>query len=115
MHGGDDRLLGAEQPHGFLVEVVGRLAADRRALLLAFRIVEIGAGAERFALGAENHRADAVVLVELLHRRRDLLDQLHVEEVVRRPLDLDLADEVRGLGDADILVSGHANSLVCLS
>ena len=53
---------------------------------------EIGAGAERLALGAEHVGADLVVLVERLEGIGDLVDQRIVEEIVRRPLDLDDAD-----------------------
>src|SRR5262245_18488134 len=85
MHGRDDWLLGAQQAHRLLVKMVGWLAADRgRRFVLPLGIVEVRASAERFALGAKNDGAHAVIPVELLHRGGNLLDELHVEEVMRR-------------------------------
>jgi hypothetical protein len=115
MHGGDDRLPGAKQTHRLLIEMVGRAAADGGRLVVPLRIVEVRAGAERLALRAQHHGADAVVLVELFHGSGDLLDQLHIEEVVRRPLHFDRADEIRALVDADVLVRCHEFLSCCFA
>jgi predicted RNA methylase len=64
---------------------------------------EIGAGAERLALGAQDDGADVVVAVERLVGVGDLVDQRVVEVVVRRALDLDDAD-MAVLADADVLL-----------
>ena len=85
----------------------GRIALWRRCfLLLPRRIAEIGAGAERLALRGEHRGADFDVLVELLQRVRDLVDQRDVEEVQRRLADFDQAD-MAVLLDADISVFAH--------
>jgi predicted RNA methylase len=76
-----------------------RLAAGGRPVL------EIGAGTERLALGAEHIGADVAVAVERLEGIGDLVDQRIVEKVVRRPLDFDDAD-MTFAADADILVGG---------
>ena len=86
MHGRDDRLLVAEDAHGLDVEMVdrqvrGRIGLGALLLLLPRRIGEIGAGAERLALGREHRGADFDVAVEFLQRIRDLVDQRDVEEV----------------------------------
>ena len=94
------RLLGAEQAGRLLVEM---LAAFGRAGLRP--VGEIGAGAERLALGAQHVGADVAVAVESLEGIGDLVDQRIVEEVVRRPLDLDDPDMTLA-ADADILVGG---------
>ncbi len=54
MHGGDDRLLVAEDAHRLHIEMVDRqirggIALRLLFLLLAFGIGEVGAGAERLA------------------------------------------------------------------
>ena len=66
---------------------------------------EIGAGAERLALGAQHVSPDVAVAVERLEGVGDLVDQRIVEEIVRRPLDFDDAD-MTFAADADILVGG---------
>ena len=71
-------------------------------LLLPLRIGEVGAGAERLALGGEHRGADLDVLVELFQRVRDLVDQRDVEEVQRGFADFDQAD-MAVLLDADIV------------
>ena len=96
----DAGLLGAEQAGRLLVEM---LAAFGRAGLRP--VGEIGAGAERLALGAQHVGADVAVAVERLEGIGDLVDQRIVEEVVRRPLDLDDPD-MTFAADADILVGG---------
>src|SRR5947209_17827772 len=76
-----------------LAEAVGRIAlGGARLLLLSCGIVEIGAGAERLALRRKHRRADFDITIEFLQRVRDLVDQRDVEEVKRRPLDVDAAD-----------------------
>ena len=70
------------------------------------RIVEIGAGAERPALGGEHRGPDFDVAVELLQCVGDLVDQRDVEEVQRRPLDFDGAD-MADLCDADVRELAH--------
>ena len=94
----DAGLLRAEQAGRLLVKV---FAALGRAGLRT--VGEIGAGAERLALRAQHVGADVVVLVERLEGIGDLVDQGIVEEIVRRPLDLDHAD-MTFVRDADILV-----------
>ena len=93
--------------------MIGRLAAGSlfRAcfLLLPLRIGEIGAGAERLALRGEHRGADFDVVVELLQRVGDLVDQRDVEEIQRRLSDFDQAD-VTVLLDADIRVFAHERS-----
>jgi hypothetical protein len=112
MHGGDDRLFGAEDADRVQVqavdraETVGGIALFGRGrlgrlLFLPLGIAEIGAGAERLALGCENRGADFDVLVEFLQRVGDLVDQGDVEKIQRRPLDFDQAD-VAVFFDADI-------------
>ena len=75
MHGGDDRLLVAEDAHGLDVEMVDRQVRRRIGLgalflLLPRRIAEIGAGAERLALGGEHRGADFDVAGRILPARR---------------------------------------------
>ena len=96
----DNRLLRAEQAHGLDVEVADR-ARVRLALHLAIgiqvaAIAEIGAGAEGLALRREHDRAAGGVAVERLEGVGQALDQDVVEEVVRRPADL---DGRHGVGD----------------
>ena len=103
LHRGDDGLLGPEDARRLLVQVLAALVAraGRRP------IGEVGARAERLALRAEHHGAARGIAVERLERVGDLVDQGVVEVVVRRALDLDLAD-VAGDADADVLVGrGH--------
>ena len=117
LHGRDDRLLGAEDAHRVQIETVDRAEAVGgialfgcfrlgRFLFLPLRIAEIGAGAERLALRCEHRGADLDILVELLQRVGDLVDQRDVEEVQRRPLDFDEAD-VAVLLDADVCEFCH--------
>src|SRR6185437_12816259 len=108
----DDRLFGAKNPHRLDVEVVdlaetrGRVRAFAGLRGLPRRIVEIGAGAERPALGGEHRGPDLDIAVELLQRVGDLVDQRDVEEIQRRPPDFDGAD-VPGPVDADVRVVAH--------
>ena len=90
-------------------QVRGRIGLGFLFLLLALRISEIGAGAERLALGGEHRSADFDVAVELFQRVGDLVDQRDVEEVQRRFADFDQAD-MAVLLDADISVLGHGVS-----
>ena len=112
LHSGDDRLPGAEDSHRLdievidLAEAVGRVAAVG---FLAAGIVEIGAGAERLALRRQHHRANVDVVVELVERIGDLVDEGDIEEVQRRALDFD-GDDMAGLLDADIGEFAHAGS-----
>ncbi len=111
MHGRHDRLLVAEDAHRLDVEVVDRQVGSRVVLRAGFlflpcRIGEIGAGAERLALRGKNRRADFDVAIEFLQCVRDLVDQVDVEEVQRRPLDFDHAD-VADLLDADVREFAH--------
>src|SRR5205085_7205212 len=111
MHGGDDRLLVAEDPHGLDVKVVDRQVGRRivlgaRFLLLPCRIVEIGAGAECLALGGENRTADFDIAIEFFQRVRDMVDQGDIEEIKRRLADFDEAD-MAVLLDADIRECAH--------
>src|SRR4051812_44040251 len=63
MHGGDDRLFVAKDPHRLDIEVVdlaeagGRIGLFARFGFLPRRVVKIGAGAERLALGREHRGA----------------------------------------------------------
>ncbi|MBA7467312.1 hypothetical protein ES707_02528 [subsurface metagenome] len=111
MHGGDDRLLVAEDAHGLHIEMVDRQVRRRVLLrllflLLALRIGEIGAGAERLALSGQHGGADLDVPIKFLQRIRDLVDQGDVEEIQRGLTDFDQAD-VAVLLDADIGVLAH--------
>ncbi len=89
-----------------LAEARGRVRLLAGLRRLPRRIVEIGAGAERLALGGEHRGADLDIAVEFLQRVGDLVDQRDVEEVQRRPPDLDGAD-VSGFIDADVRVFAH--------
>ena len=111
MHGGDERLPGAEDAHRLHIEMIDRQVGRRIALGLLFlflpvRVAEIGAGAERLALRRQHRGADFDVLVEFLQRIRDLVDQRDVEEIQRRPADFDQAD-MAVLLDADVSVLAH--------
>src|SRR5450759_5037093 len=75
MNGGDDRLLVSEDAYRLDIEMVDRKVRGRigfRALLglLPRRIAEIGAGAERLALGGEYRGADLDIPVEILQSAR---------------------------------------------
>ena len=111
LDGADDGLLGAEEAHGFLVEMAAHLVFVRAiALRVELRAVaEVGARAERLAVGAQHAGADVAVFVEALEGIGDLLDQRHVEEVVRRTLDLDDADVALGR-NGDVGELGHGIS-----
>jgi len=52
-------------------------------------------------LRRQHHRARFRIVVDIGQRIRDLVDQRNVEEIQRRPLDLDGGD-VAGLLDADV-------------
>ena len=109
LHGGDNRLLGAVQPVAFDIEVEDRLVLvelGRAVCVVARAAAEIGAGAEGLALRGEYDGAAVRVVVQGLAGGGDFLDQGHVEEVVRRPPDLDKRD-VTGFLDADILERAH--------
>ncbi len=111
VHRRDNRLLGAEQPVAFEIEMLDRLVAVEFALALAFfiqrrAVAEIGPGAERLALRGQHHRAATGVLIERFERGGDFLDQRDVEEIIGRAADLDQRD-VTGFLDADILERTH--------
>ena len=108
LHRRHDRLSRAEDAGGLLVEM---LAAPPVAAGPGGRPVgEVGAGAERLALGAQHVGADVAVAVERLEGIGDLVDQRIVEEVVRRTLNFDDADMALA-ADADILEGGAHISL----
>src|SRR4029077_6079232 len=69
---------------------------------------EIGAGAEGFALRGEDQRAAIGIGVERFKSGRELFDKSDVEEIVRRPPDLDQR-HMAGLLYADIFEGSHAN------
>ena len=106
--GADDRLGGAEEAHRLDVEVarLPRLGLLDQHVLHVGAVAELGAGAEGGALGRQHDGAAGVVLVERLAGVGDLADQLDVEEVVRRPPDLDGRHHV-GEIDADVLERAH--------
>ena len=82
LHGGDDRLLGREQPHRLFVERIDArhaLAAD------AGGRGEVGAGAERLAGRHQHADAQRTIGVDVLQRIGQLAHQLDADEVVRRP------------------------------
>jgi len=117
LHGGDDRLLGAEDADGLEVEmvdrpeIVGRVALGcllslAGLLRLPRRVTKIGAGAERLALCREHGAADIDVAIKLVERVGDLVDQRDIEEVERWAADFDGAD-VSDLLDADIFIGAH--------
>ena len=91
VNGADDGLGGAVQAYGLDVEVAGLagLGFLHQHVLHVGAVAELGAGAERGALRRQHDGAAGVVLVERLAGVGDLADQLDVEEVVRRPADLD--------------------------
>ena len=90
---GDDRLARAEQAHRCGVQLIGR--GGRRT-------GEVGTGAEVPAGGAQHHAPERVVLVELLERRRDTIDHLVREEVVRRVRQLDDRHVLATVADAHV-------------
>src|SRR5262249_44572178 len=113
VNGADDRLARAEETDRLHVEMSGRL--DRLARPPAFgvegaAVAEIGACAERLALRRQHHGAATAILIERLERVGDLPDQGDVEEIVRRPPDLDEGDEARFVHD-DILERSHLTFL----
>ena len=103
LHRRDERLAGSEDAGGLLVEVLAALVPRPRRRAVR----EIRPRAEGLPLRAQHHAAAARIAIEFLERIRDLVDEGIVEVVVRRPLDLDLADVVRRHGDADVLVGAH--------
>src|SRR5579885_1885702 len=109
----DDRLAGAEQPARLLVEVPAGAAA-RRFLHRAgiHPLGEIGAGAKRTPFGGEHDRPAGIVGVEPLERLADLGDQLAVEEIMRRPAQLNRCDKPVE-GHADILEPAVIAHLCC--
>src|SRR5262249_18651995 len=80
----DDRRFGAEEAARLLVEMLAGAAAaafvDRAGV---HPLGEIGAGAERAALGAQHDRAAGCIVVEPLERFADLGDQVAVKEIMR--------------------------------
>ncbi len=75
-------------------------------LLLPRRIVEVGACAERLALGGQHRRADFDIAIEFFQRIGNLVDQGDIEEVQWRPLDFDGAD-VPDFFDTDVCELCH--------
>ena len=110
--GPHDRLLGAVEPHSLDVEVprLAGLGALHQRVLDVVAAAELGARAERRALRRQHDGAAGRVLVERLAGVRDLPDQLDVEEIVRRPPDLDGGHHVFQL-DGDILERAHVRFL----
>src|SRR6185295_15447284 len=109
VHRGDDRLARAKQAHRFLVKVLAgalRRGPGRRA------VREIGAGAERLAFGGEHDRAALRVAIEGIESVADLCDEGIVEEIVRRPADLDRPDPILPF-DAHV-IGGCGHGLVCV-
>ena len=105
----DDRFLRTEQPHRLHVEMADRrhlLAGSLAGLVERRSVAEIRARAERFSLRGKDDRAALLVLVEIFERIRDGIDQHHIEEIVRRTLDLD-GRHMPGELHADVLVLSH--------
>src|SRR3546814_1354310 len=94
----DDRLLGAEQPRRFLVEVFAGAGGGRRVQVA---LGEVGAGAEGLALRAQDDRAQVGIRVDVIESVGDRVDERIVEKVVRRTLDLDGRDHAV-VGDVGI-------------
>src|SRR6185436_9749200 len=96
-----DRLAGPKQADRFEIEMLGCTVArtPRNGAVGRKRaaVAEIRAGAERFTLRRQNDRAAIRVVVELLERVGQRLDQLHVEEIVRRAPDLHGCDEIHDI------------------
>jgi hypothetical protein len=82
LHGGDDRLLRREQPHGLLVERI-----DRAQAAGAFAAHQVGAGAEVLALGLQHRAAQLDLGVDRVERVGEIAHELHGDVVVRRPVD----------------------------
>ncbi len=111
VHGGDDRLLVAEDAHCLNVKVVDRqvgcgIGLGTLFLFLARRVVEIGTGAERLTLCGKNGSPDFDIPVEFLQRVGNLVDQGDIEEIQRRLADFDQAD-MSVLLDTDIRIFAH--------
>ena len=90
MDGANDGLFRAEQSHRFLVEmpniVARRLVGAIAVFVQLAAIAEVGTRAECRSLRRQHQCPHFVCRIQRLERRRDLLDQRHVEEIVRRAL-----------------------------
>ena len=93
-------LVPAEYPHGFHVELTRLVVELLRPP--GFPALKIRAGAEMFALGAENDCATIRFCVELLVGVGDLADEIVVEKVIRGAIDLHRCDVI-GDGQVDIV------------
>src|SRR5690606_35264381 len=103
----DHRLLVREQPDGLLVQ---RIAPARRRTVQHRGLApsEVGAGAKRLALRAEQYHASFGGRVDVAQRIRKVADQRMVEEVVRWTLDLQRHDMVlQAGGDVAVAVLEH--------
>ena len=106
MHRADDRLPGAEQADRLLVQVPpGGAAGPLGDGAGIHPLREIGAGAERAALGGEHDRPDVGVGIEPLEGVADLGNQRAIKEIVRRPPHLDGSDKPVA-ADADFAIGG---------
>ena len=99
--GGDDRLLVAEQPGAFLVEMLGLAVPDIARGCGIETLGEIRAGAERLALRRKHDGAALRIGVERIEGLGDRADERIVEIIVRRPPDLDRGD-VAGQAHAEV-------------
>ena len=89
----DNRLFGAEQPVAFDIKMRGAWPRPAQKLIaFAIAFAEICAGAKRLALCGQNQRTAPGVGVQILERGGNLADQRGVEEIIRRPSDLDQRD-----------------------
>ena len=86
---GDDGLLTSEQPHSLDVQRIFT-SARRRLAALRIAIRKVRARAERLALGTEHQGAALGLIVERLEGVGEIANQIEVEEIVGRPVNLEL-------------------------
>ncbi len=101
LNGGDNGFLVAEDAHSLAIEIAGGAVAGGCVSTKSRRAVEVRACAEGLALRGEHDRAGVHVLVDLIERIGNLPDQRQIEEVQRRPANLDQRD-MPVFFDADI-------------
>ena len=89
VHGGNNGLLATKNPQCFLVKMLNR-ATPAFAGHTGIRTVgEVGAGAEGGALGGQHNGAAVHIGIKRFERIGDLIDQQHVEKIMRRAADFD--------------------------
>ena len=119
LHRRHHRLFGAEQTDAFSVKQAGGVLETVFGELGAVGAVvaagaEVGAGAERLAVGSQHDGAALRIVVQRAIGVGDLRDEIAVEEIVRRPVDLHGGD-VAFQTDVDVGErAGHALPLLCI-